>query len=187
MRWAGQRFWYCSLEWLTALLQSHVDEDYSLLLSADQSSSLSKTRVSNCHLCKLREGRTCSCTHYHHLDVYKSSCGETPECCRRAGRDALASLLRLLSLWLPQHWPAGGTSAFHHTGWGAPTPCTGHSQVMGGPRVRDCQVLSHWITLLHDCCLCEPSCGSAFLIGPRSHRGNFRTKKTPRKVWRKEK
>lgn len=60
-------------------------------------------------------------------------------------------------------------------GRGAPTPHTWHSQVGGGPQLRGCQVLSHWIMLLHDCHLREPSCGSAFLTGPRSHQGYFGT------------
>lgn len=110
MRWPGQHFWYCSLEWLTAWIQSQVDEDYSLLPSADQNSPHSKTWVSNCHLCRLQGSQTCSRAHYHHLGSYKSPCGGTPRCWRRTKRDALASLPHLLSEWLP---PAGGTSAFH--------------------------------------------------------------------------
>lgn len=136
MRWAGQHFWCCSLEWLTVWRQSQIDEDYSLLLSADQSSLPSKTWVSNCHLCRPQGSQTCTRARYHHLGMCKSPCGGTPRCCRLARRDALASLLHLLSLWLPQHPPAGGTSAFHHPVWGLLLPAQGTATVWVVPRLE---------------------------------------------------
>lgn len=110
VRWAGQHFWCCSLEWLTAWIQSQVDEDYSLLLSADQKSPPSKTWASNCHLCRLQGSQTCSRAHYHHLGLYKSPWGgggwETPRCCRWTTTDALAFSMTPTA---PSNFP----SAFH--------------------------------------------------------------------------
>lgn len=132
---------------------------------------LSKTRVSNCHPCKLREGHTCSWTHYHHLYMRKSCCGETLQRCGRARRGALASLLCLRSLWLPQHWLVA--RQFSTTqGKELPLPAQGTVKTW----VRGCQVLSHWVTL-------------SFSQDPKSDQGNFRRekKRTSRKLWKNKK
>lgn len=94
-------------------------------------------------------------------------------------------MLWLLSLWISEHQQTGGTSAFPcHGARGSHSSHRAQSS-RGGLQVRGWQVLSHWITLFHDCNVCDPSCESAFLTGPRTHQGYFRIKKPPRKMWKK--
>lgn len=175
-RWAGQHFWCCSLEWLTAWMQSQVEEDYSLLLSADQSSPPSKSRVSNCHLCRLQGSQTCSRAHYHHLGSINHPVVGQEGCSGFSAPSAFSTTPTAPTSWwhisFPPPW--AGTAA----------PCTGNSHCVGGPQAGGCQALSHRVTFLHNSHLCEPSCGSALLTRPRSHQGHFRGKQASRRVWK---